>query len=93
MSADGIVRRRLVVSGRVQGVFYRDSCRRRAEELGVRGWVANRPDGRVEVVAEGPPGAVDELAAWCRTGPPRAHVDRVEAHDEAPAGEPGFHVR
>lgn len=93
MTDDQIVRRRLVVAGRVQGVFYRDSCRGRAEALGVRGWVANRPDGRVEVVAEGPPDAVAELAAWCRTGPPRARVDDVQVREEPPEGEQGFHVR
>jgi acylphosphatase len=83
----------VVVEGRVQGVFFRDSCRRVAGDLGVRGWVANRPDGRVEVVAEGPPEAVDGLVAWCREGPPRARVDAVEVHDETPTGAEGFHVR
>jgi acylphosphatase len=87
------VRCRAVVSGRVQGVFFRDSCQRMASGLGVRGWVRNRPDGTVEVVAEGERSAVDALLAWCREGPPRAHVVGVEVTDEPLAGERGFRVR
>ena len=88
-----LVRHRVVVSGRVQGVFFRDSCERLATGLGVSGWVRNRPDGTVEVVAEGERGAVEELLAWCRHGPPRARVDRVEVTDEPVAAERGFQVR
>jgi acylphosphatase len=87
------VRRRVVVSGRVQGVFFRDSCRREAAALGVAGWVRNRADGRVEAVFEGDADAVERLVAWCRSGPSRADVDAVEVHEEAPAGERGFAVR
>ena len=88
-----LVRHRVVVSGRVQGVFFRNSCERLATGLGVSGWVRNRSDGTVEVVAEGERDAVDELLAWCRHGPPRARVDRVEVTDEPVAAERGFRVR
>ncbi len=88
-----VVRRRVLVSGRVQGVFFRDSCRRKAEELAVSGWVRNRSDGTVEAVFEGDPGAVAAMVGWCRAGPPRARVDSVEVSDEEPLGETGFRVR
>jgi acylphosphatase len=84
------VRRRLLVSGRVQGVFFRDRCRREAEAAGVAGWARNLPDGRVEVVAEGELEAVERLQRWCREGPPRARVTSVEAADEEPDGLTGF---
>ena len=87
------VRVRLIVSGRVQGVYFRDSCRAEARRLGVGGWVRNRPDGTVEVVAEGPRGPVGELVAWCREGPARAHVTHVDITDEEPAGEGPFRIR
>ena len=83
----------MVVSGRVQGVFFRDSCRREAAAGGVTGWVRNRPDGRVEAVFEGDADAVERLVSWCRSGPPRAVVESVEVHDESPAGEQQFAVR
>jgi acylphosphatase len=86
------VRVRIVVSGRVQGVFYRDSCQRTASGLGVRGSVRNLRNGDVEVVAEGTRGAVDRLAKWCRTGPPRAAVTGLEVTDEEPTGQTGFRV-
>lgn len=86
-------RARAVVEGRVQGVFFRDATRRRAQDLGVAGWVANRADGRVEVVVEGDPGAVERLLAWLRVGPPQAWVDKVEVSLETPTGESGFRVR
>jgi acylphosphatase len=86
------VRRRLIVRGRVQGVFYRDSCRREAEALAVDGSVRNRPDGAVEVVAEGERAAVERLVGWCRTGPPHARVTAVEETEEEPAGARGFRV-
>jgi acylphosphatase len=87
------VRRRVLVAGRVQGVWFRESCRDQAQAAGVAGWVRNLADGRVEVVLEGPPGAVDEVLAWCRLGPRRGRVDGVEVVDEAPVGEQGFRVR
>jgi acylphosphatase len=83
----------VLVSGEVQGVFFRASCRREADAAGVAGWARNRPDGRVEAVFEGDPAAVDRLVAWCRSGPPRAYVEHVEVFDEEPAGESGFRVR
>jgi len=87
-----VVRVRVVVEGRVQGVFYRDSCRREATRLGVRGSVRNRPDGSVEVVAEGERERVDALLTWCREGPPRASVTRISVTDEVPAAERSFRI-
>lgn len=92
MTADR-VRRRATLAGRVQGVWFRESCRDQAHAAGVAGWVRNLADGRVEVVLEGPPGAVDDVLGWCRRGPRRARVDRVDVVDEAPVGEQGFRVR
>jgi acylphosphatase len=82
-----------VVSGRVQGVFFRDSVRRRAEAVGVAGWVRNTGDGTVEAVFEGDPQAVDELVEFCRRGPSRAEVAAVEVVEEEPEGLSGFEVR
>jgi acylphosphatase len=76
-----MVRRRLVVSGGVQGVWFRESCRQEAARLGVTGWVRNRPDGRVEIEAEGEADAVAALEAWANEGPPLAQVVRVVADD------------
>lgn len=87
-----VVRCRAVVSGRVQGVYYRDSCQQTARRLGVTGWVRNRPDGTVELTAEGARDDVDALLVWCRTGPPRAVVHDIEVHDEEPVGETTFRV-
>ena len=88
-----MTRRRVLVAGRVQGVFFRDTCRRKARRAGLAGSVHNRPDGRVEAVFEGDDEAVDRLVAWCRQGPPGARVDHVEVTDEMPTGEAGFHIR
>ncbi len=87
------VARRVVVSGRVQGVFFRSTCRDRARRLGVAGWVRNTTDGMVEVWAEGAPAQVDELVRWCRDGPGHAEVDGLDVHDESPTGAVAFHVR
>lgn len=87
------VRRRFIVSGRVQGVFYRQGARNEAVRLGVEGWAKNLDDGTVEVVAEGDDAAVEVLARWLRTGPPRAIVTGVVVRDEPPAGADGFAVR
>jgi acylphosphatase len=87
-----VVRRRVVVSGRVQGVFFRVSCRDQARLLGVSGWVGNRPDGGVEGVFEGDRAAVDSLVGWCRNGPRGAHVTGVEVIEEPVQGEQGFAV-
>jgi acylphosphatase len=88
-----VVRRRLIVHGRVQGVWFRGSTERQARALGVAGWVRNRPDGSVEAVFEGDAGAVARAVAHCRQGPPGARVDRVECFDEAPGNLVGFDVR
>jgi len=87
-----VVRCRVIVAGRVQGVFYRDSCRAKATELGVTGWVRNLTDGCVEVAAEGDREAVDQLLDWCRNGPPRASITALEITDEAPRGERRFRI-
>ncbi|HEX9644867.1 MAG TPA: acylphosphatase [Acidimicrobiia bacterium] len=87
-----VVRRQVLVSGRVQGVFFRDACQREASRAGVGGWVANRRDGRVEAVFEGSLEAVERLVAWCRTGPPTARVDAIEVIEEDPQGEMAFRV-
>ncbi|MGZ4166971.1 MAG: acylphosphatase [Solirubrobacteraceae bacterium] len=92
MSSDTI-RRRLVVHGRVQGVFFRDSTREAARNEGVAGWAVNRADGAVEVVLEGPQEAVDCVAGYVRRGPSSARVDDVETHDETPEGLRGFEIR
>jgi acylphosphatase len=86
------VRRRVIVDGRVQGVFFRDSCRREAAAGGIAGWVRNLRDGRVEAVFEGPNDAVERMVQWCHVGPPRATVSAVETHVEEPRGEVGFRV-
>jgi acylphosphatase len=88
-----MIRRRLLVHGRVQGVFYRDTCRRQARAKGVHGWVANRADGAVEVVLEGESSAVEAMVAWCRRGPRDAEVASVDVIDEEPQAESGFEVR
>ena len=87
------VRRRVVVRGEVQGVFFRDSVSRLASQRGVAGWVANRPDGSVEAVFEGAEDDVAALVDFCRRGPSRARVEEVETTDEAPEGISGFDVR
>jgi acylphosphatase len=85
--------RRAVVIGRVQGVWFRDSTRRRAQALGVAGWARNCADGSVEVWAEGPPEAVDGLLRYCRAGPPGASVQEVRVEEVEPAGWAEFEVR
>jgi acylphosphatase len=87
------VRRRVVVHGRVQGVFFRDSVQEEAHAAGVAGWVRNREDGTVEVVLEGTDDAVARVVEFCRHGPRRADVDRVDVEDEAAEGISGFSVR
>lgn len=82
----------MLVSGRVQGVFFRDTCARQARAEGVAGWVRNRADGRVEAWFEGRPQAVENLVTWCREGPPRAEVDGIEVSDEHPASLNAFRI-
>lgn len=88
-----IVRRRIVVRGRVQGVCFRDAARRRAEELGVAGWVRNLPGGTVEAEVEGADEDVEVLVAWFGHGPPQARVDAIDVAERVPLGERGFRVR
>jgi acylphosphatase len=84
----------LRIRGRVQGVFYRAETRATATRLQLSGWVRNREDGSVELVAEGPRAQLDALLEWCRTGPPRARVDALEPNWGAATGEfDGFDVR
>ena len=79
---EAVVGRRFIVSGKVQGVFFRASTAREAARLGIRGHAVNLSDGRVEVLAVGAPGPVEELRLWLHRGPPAARVDSVESHDE-----------
>lgn len=89
-----MVARRVVVRGRVQGVWFRQSTLREAERLGVDGWVRNRDDGSVETWVQGEAAAVDALIAWCGTGPPRAEVTAVDVEDvPADPAMRGFSVR
>ncbi len=88
-----MIRRRVVVHGRVQGVFFRDTIRGHAERRGVSGWVRNNADGTVEAVLEGEPDAVERLVELCREGPHGAVVDRVEVHEESAEGLAGFAIR
>jgi acylphosphatase len=87
-----IVRKRVVVHGRVQGVFFRDETRRLAEWHGVAGSIRNTTDGTVEAVFEGPPDLVAKLVAFCEEGPRGAAVERVEVYEESPEGLRGFRV-
>jgi acylphosphatase len=81
------VRVRLIIEGRVQGVFFRESTRKQAVRIGVFGWVRNRPEGTVEVVAEGQEEMVRKLVEWCHQGPPAARVTRVRETQELFEGE------
>ena len=84
---------RIRVHGRVQGVFFRNWTLDRARALGIRGWVRNRADGSVELVAFGDDIAVEELVAACRTGPPAAKVERIDVNPEEGEGPPaGFRI-
>ena len=87
------VAKRVVVHGSVQGVFFRDTTRRRAESRGVAGWVRNCSDGTVEALFEGAPDAVDALVAFAGEGPRGAQVERVDVEDLEPEGLGGFEVR
>ena len=80
----------VVVTGHVQGVFYRASMRERAEQLGVTGWVRNEPDGSVRAHLEGDAGAVEQLVAWCSEGPPAAVVDEVRRTASEATGVASF---
>ena len=88
-----MIRRRVVVHGRVQGVFFRASCVQEARRVGADGWVANREDGTVEAVFEGDPSVVEHMLAWCGDGPYRARVDRVDVVEEPLEELNGFEQR
>lgn len=81
------IRRRVIVSGMVQGVNFRAYTRARARQAQTRGWVRNLPDGRVEAVIEGEAENVAVVVDWCRKGPPFSRVDHVKVYEEHPTGE------
>ena len=83
---------RLVISGRVQGVFFRASTKDEADRLGLGGWVRNLETGQVEAVAEGDAEAIERFLSWCRVGPRLASVSRVETTEETPEGSPSTFV-
>ena len=94
MQNSDLERAHVRVSGQVQGVFFRDSTRRKAEELGLAGWVKNLPDGKVEAVFEGPSQSVREMIRWCEEGPRHASVENVDTDFENTGGDlEGFEVR
>ncbi len=88
-----MIRRRVTVRGHVQGVFFRETTRRRAQARGVAGWVANKPDGSVEAVIEGEHDAVEAIVGFIREGPRGARVDWVDVEHEEPEGLTGFETR
>ena len=88
-----MMRVRVRVRGRVQGVFFRAEARAQAESLGLAGWIRNLPDGRVEAVFEGEDERVESMVEWGRRGPAGAEVEAVDVEREEPVGEPGFRVR
>jgi acylphosphatase len=94
MESRDLERAHVYVSGQVQGVFFRDSARERAEQLGLTGWVKNLPDGRVEALLDGPSERVREMVRWCEQGPPHAAVEDVKIEFEASKGDlTSFEVR
>lgn len=93
MDDQNTARAHLFVSGRVQGVFFRSTTQQKARSLGVKGWVRNLTDGRVETVLEGPEADVRRIVNWSKRGPRAARVDSVDVNWEAPQGETGFKVR
>jgi acylphosphatase len=88
-----VIRRRVVVHGRVQGVFFRSTLRDRARSRHVAGWARNRPDGAVEAVFEGEPDAVESMVRFCREGPRGATVERLQVGEERSEGLSGFEIR
>ena len=90
---DDVIRVRVRVEGRVQGVYFRQSTAREAAAAGVSGWVRNLPDGSVEAAFEGPRDAVGHMLGYVHAGPPNARVDRVEDRPEPPEGASGFGIR
>jgi acylphosphatase len=90
---EAAVRVHVLVTGIVQGVFFRDACREKARREGVGGWVRNRSDGCVEAEFEGPAAAVDRLVAWCHAGPARAVVEAVDVTMVPTCGDHRFRIR
>lgn len=82
----------IIITGKVQGVFYRASAKRAAEELGIHGWVKNNPAGEVEIYACGDPVELEKFVHWCRKGPARAVVQTVEVKDTKPASYTDFRI-
>ena len=87
-----MIRRRVIVHGRVQGVYFRADCASEARARGVSGWVSNQPDGTVYAEFEGAAEAVELMITWCNTGSPRSTVTRVDVTPLDPTGETGFSV-
>ena len=87
-----MIGRRVVVRGRVQGVFFRDATRRKAQSQGLTGWVRNNADGSVEALFEGDRDVVEEMVRFCREGPRGAEVESVEVTEQEPEGPEGFRV-
>jgi acylphosphatase len=83
---------RVIVRGRVQGVFFRAACATEARARGVGGWVRNLPDGSLEAAFEGPDADVETMIEWCRSGPPSARVDGLDVTDQAPVGDTAFRI-
>jgi acylphosphatase len=88
-----VIRRRVIVTGGVQGVGFRWSAREAAQRLGVTGWARNRLDGSVEAEVQGDPEQVEAMLGWLRTGPPGASVDGVEVADADPQADDAFRIR
>ena len=87
MQNSDLQRAHVLVSGQVQGVFFRDSTRQKAEELGLSGWVKNVPEGQVEALFEGPSQSIREMVDWCKEGPQRASVENVDVDFESAGGD------
>ncbi len=92
-SGKGLVRLRIRVHGKVQGVFFRARAQDEARSLGVTGFARNEPDGTVTVECEGPPDAIERMRAWSETGPPQARVQRIETAPLEPSGDTGFRTQ
>jgi acylphosphatase len=88
-----MIRRRVIVEGHVQGVFFRQSCQRKALAVGIGGWIRNNNDGTVEAALEGDHDAIERIVSWMRVGPAGAVVTDVKVIEEAPIGEHTFRVR
>lgn len=83
----------LRIHGQVQGVYYRSSAQKKAQELGLKGWVRNETDGTVTAVAQGPEAALEEWIKWCQTGPKRAIVTQIDREDRTPENFTDFEIK